>query len=157
MPKSSKISAQFAGTARTGPDGARLDPSMGEDRRQGSRAAPAPQKSDRPVPSDYQEIVSSFRKRRVDLQLSQEDLNDAAGMTDGYVAKLESFARMASPAMLCLWAQSLGLRIAVLPDVLPNATRAAIANRATDPYDINKARFNDPPPGTSRRIASGPR
>jgi transcriptional regulator with XRE-family HTH domain len=93
------------------------------------------------VPPGYRGLVDRFRKRRIALGLDQADVTEAAGMTEGYIAKLESFARLASPPMLDLWAQTLGLKLKPVPAPLPPATRAAIANRSATPYDITKARF----------------
>ncbi|MEM9584826.1 MAG: helix-turn-helix transcriptional regulator [Pseudomonadota bacterium] len=57
--------------------------------------------------------------RRRALGLSQEDINHAAGLADGHINKLESFARTAQFPTLKLWADTLGLAITATPCALP--------------------------------------
>lgn len=83
---------------------------------------------------DYKALVAIFIKRRHALGLSQEDLNDVLGMADGYISKLESFARVSTLPTLQLWAQCLGLSIVTGRAPLPPATAAAIQRRTTSPY-----------------------
>ena len=56
----------------------------------------------RPVFEKYRALVSELRHRRMQIGLSQEDLCSAMGMADGYVNKLEAFAKVASPDTLFL-------------------------------------------------------
>ena len=94
----------------------------------------------RPAFEGYQDLVAELRRRRVDLGLDQMDLGAAMGVPDGYVNKLESFARTASPLTLWLWAQAVGLRLTYRPAALPPATLKAIEDRQARPYDHNRAR-----------------
>jgi len=89
----------------------------------------------------YAALVSDLVRRRIQLGLSQPDLDDALGVADGYVAKLESLARTTSPPTLLLWCQALGLQIITAPAQLPDATRRAIELRASSPYRSDQARF----------------
>lgn len=89
----------------------------------------------------YEAIVEELRRRRRQLGLDQIDLNSAMGTPDGYVNKLESFARIASPPTLTLWAESLGLRLTTEAAPLPPATLKAIEDRQARPYQETQARF----------------
>ena len=89
----------------------------------------------------YEALIGELRRRRRELGLDQGDLSNAMGVADGYVNKLESFKKVASPPTLLLWAQSLGLTITTAPSKLPAATLRAIEQRAAKPYAPNQARF----------------
>lgn len=89
----------------------------------------------------YESLVDELRRKRCQLGLDQSDLNNAMGTPDGYVNKLESFARIASPPTLTLWAESLGLRLTTAPAPLPPATLRAIQDRQSRPYQQNQARW----------------
>ena len=89
----------------------------------------------------YERLVAELRRRRRSLGLDQADVNAAMGMADGYIAKLESFARVAPFPTLQLWATTLGLNITATPTALPDATIRAIEARKAMPYDEQKARF----------------
>lgn len=89
----------------------------------------------------YKTLIAEFRRRRVQLGLDQADLCNAMGVTDGYVNKLESFKKTASPPTLLLWAQTLGLALTTAPAVLPGATLRAIEERQAKPYAFNQTRF----------------
>lgn len=91
--------------------------------------------------AQYQTLVDELRRRRRQLGLDQGDINHAAGLADGYVNKLEAFAKIASMPTLQLWAATLGLSITTAPAPLPPATTRAIENRAGNPYQPNQARF----------------
>lgn len=103
----------------------------------------APHKSgySQDVYEDYKHFVGELRRRRRELGLDQSDLCNAMGVADGYINKLEAFDRTCAPPTLLLWAQSLGLKIKMTPDVLPAATIRAIENRAAAPYAETQARF----------------
>ena len=74
-----------------------------------------------------------LRGRREALGLSQGDLNDAIGLTDGYLAKLESpnraFGKRAFTQSGLDWAQALGLAV-VLMD---REQAAALVAASTEP------------------------
>jgi len=89
----------------------------------------------------YETLVDELRRRRRQLGLDQADLNSAMGVTDGYVNKLESVARVATFPTLQLWAQSLGLSLTTCPAPLPAATMRAIEHRQAKPYMPTQARF----------------
>jgi transcriptional regulator with XRE-family HTH domain len=91
--------------------------------------------------ASYQVLVEELRRRRRSLGLDQQDLTAAMGVPDGYVSKLESFARIASPPTLLLWAQALGLYVTTSPAPLPPATLRAIEQRQGKPYAENQARW----------------
>ena len=63
------------------------------------------------------------------LGLDQMDLGAAMGMADGYVNKLESFAKIASPSTLLVWLQAVGLEMVGQPVALPPATLEMISGR----------------------------
>lgn len=90
---------------------------------------------------DYRALVEELRRRRRSLGLDQVDLNDAMGTADGYVSKLESFARVASAPTLALWCQALGVSMTLAPAPLPPATAKAIEDRQVRPYAPEQARF----------------
>lgn len=90
---------------------------------------------------EYKGLVDQFRRRRRALGLSQEDTTAAAGMTDGYINKLEALDRVASLPMLQLWAETLGLQISTTPAPLPAATLRALEYRKATPYRPEMARF----------------
>jgi hypothetical protein len=90
---------------------------------------------------EYSGLVGELRRRRRQLGLDQTDLNAAMGVTDGYVNKLESLARVATFPTLQLWAQTLGLSISTAPAPLPPATLRAIEYREAKPYQPNQARY----------------
>lgn len=48
----------------------------------------------------YRALVSELIRRRMDLGLSQDDLDAAAGWADGYTAKAETLARIAKTPTL---------------------------------------------------------
>jgi hypothetical protein len=89
----------------------------------------------------YSGIVGDLREKRSQLGLSQEDVTAAMGVADGYINKLESYARVATFPTLQLWAQTLGLSITTTPAPLPPATTRAIEHRKDRPYQSNQARY----------------
>jgi hypothetical protein len=91
----------------------------------------------------YEVLVADLVRRRVQLGLSQPDLDAAIGWPDGYCAKLESGARTSSPPTLLMWCDALGLQIITAPAPMPDATRRAIEQRAVNPYRHDQARFKD--------------
>lgn len=97
----------------------------------------------RPVFARYKEIVDEMRRRRLQLGLSQEDVNAAMGMADGYVNKLEVHERFGTFATVQLWADTLGLILTTAPAPLPPATLRAIERRKGNPYQAMQARFKD--------------
>lgn len=95
-----------------------------------------------PVFDEYKALVAHLVRRRMALGLDQADLNAIMGTAEGYVSKLESFARVATLPMLQLWAQALGQDITTKPAPLPAATAAAIQRRSTSPYrrEMNRSK-----------------
>ena len=89
----------------------------------------------------YKELVGELRRRRRQIGLDQQDLCDAMGVADGYINKLESFAKVASPPTLILWAECLGTSLTFAPAALPDATLRAIEGRQARPYQHAQARF----------------
>ncbi len=75
--------------------------------------------------------------------MSQEDVGAASGLGDGHVNKLENFDRIAQFPTLQLWAQTLGLSIALCPASLPQSSARIIEQRTGNPYQENQARFKD--------------
>lgn len=92
-----------------------------------------------PVIDEYHTLVDEMTRQRRSLGLSQEDVNAAAGLADGHIAKLESFARYAQFPTLKLWAQTLGLSLTLTPAPLPMATQRAIEGRQTPLRTTQKA------------------
>lgn len=78
----------------------------------------------------YRALVGQLVRRRRQLGISQEDLNAAAGLTDGHINKLEALHRVAQMPTLQLWAETLGLSLGLNPAALPEATMRTIARRA---------------------------
>lgn len=87
----------------------------------------------------YRAIVEKLISRRHALGLSQEEVNDAAGFTDGHLNKLEVFLRIAQIPTLQLWAETVGLRIMLEPSPLPKATQRAIDRRTAPLRNRRKA------------------
>lgn len=96
----------------------------------------------------YKELVADLRRKRRALIISQEDLNDAAGLADGHIAKLESFARTAQFPTFQLWAETLGLAIALAPSSIPAATARAIEARVAQPLCEAKPHYKHDTPTT---------
>ena len=94
----------------------------------------------RKVYDEYKSLVAALVKKRRALGLSQEDINAAAGLAEGHINKLESFARTAQFPTLRLWAETVGLEITLAAAMLPPATARAIDRRVTKPYSANMAR-----------------
>lgn len=94
----------------------------------------------------YTALVGELRRRRRALGLSQEDINAAAGLADGHINKLESFARTAQFPTLQLWAATLGGEITIAPAPLPDATARAIERRPEPLRETlsQRALFDDP-------------
>lgn len=90
----------------------------------------------------YRKIVARLRSRRRQIGLSQDDVSAALGMADGYINKLESFAKNASLPTLALWAETLGFSVSFQPTEFPPATKRALDSRKANPYDEARARFS---------------
>ncbi|MGJ5621078.1 helix-turn-helix domain-containing protein [Sulfitobacter sp. MF3-043] len=100
------------------------------------------------VYDQYKSLVGELVKKRRALGLSQEDINAAAGLADGHINKLESFARTAQFPTLRLWAETVGLEITLAASRLPQATARAIDRRVSNPYAKNMARHKADMPTT---------
>lgn len=83
---------------------------------------------------DYRALVGLLIQRRMALGLDQADLNAILGMADGYIAKLECFARVTTIPTIQIWARALGVTITTGRAPLPSATAAAIQRRTHSPY-----------------------
>ncbi len=59
----------------------------------------------------YAGLVKQLVAARNTAKMSQEDLDQRLGVTDGQVAKWESFRRLPGAFMLCCWAQAFGLSL----------------------------------------------
>tara|TARA_R110002072_G_scaffold43676_3_gene122515 strand:+ start:2010 stop:2522 length:513 start_codon:yes stop_codon:yes gene_type:complete len=92
------------------------------------------------VYDEYKSLVAELVRKRRALGLSQEDINAAAGLAEGHINKLESFARTAQFPTLRLWAETVGLEITLAAAMLPPATARAIDRRVSNPYAKNMAR-----------------
>ena len=96
------------------------------------------------VIDQYDALVDVLRQRRRALGLSQEDVTQATGLSDGHINKLEALHRIAELPTLQTWAQSLGLVIAMLPSPLPAGTIRVIDERKAAPYRPEMARHKKP-------------
>jgi hypothetical protein len=69
--------------------------------------------------SDYQGLVGLLRRRRVELGLSQLEIDDIAGFQSGYCSKLEQpsrdYGRQARWPTLEWWLGALGVGLALVP------------------------------------------
>lgn len=74
----------------------------------------------------YQSLVEELKRRRRALGLSQEDINAAAGLSDGHINKLEALHRTAQFPTLSLWTETLGLSITLTPCALPSEITAKL-------------------------------
>lgn len=79
---------------------------------------------------EYGALVRSLAERRRALGLSQVELDEKIGATEGQVAKWESGARRPSPFLLLCWVSSLGLCLGVF---LAPAGELAAANSNVAP------------------------
>ena len=71
----------------------------------------------RPSPDLVAELIERIRQLRTAKGISQNELDDLAGVPDGYVGKVESGMRRLSLGVLDLYAQALGARIAIIPPI----------------------------------------
>lgn len=85
---------------------------------------------------EYKVLVTQLVERRKALGLSQEDITACAGLGDGHINKIESFARFARFGTLCLLAETLGFEITLAPAALSDSARELIdrksANKQTE-------------------------
>jgi transcriptional regulator with XRE-family HTH domain len=79
------------------------------------------------------QVAAVLRGRRLALGLTQDELNDKIGMTDGYMPKLEapnrSYGRSVISETLFWWLKSLGLAIVVMD----RAQAEALVASSTEP------------------------
>ena len=66
-----------------------------------------------PINPNWKELVSSLRRKRNDLSLSQEALADKIGCADSLVGKWERYERLPSGFMLLDWIEALDCSIQV--------------------------------------------
>ena len=64
---------------------------------------------------DFLDIIAALRDARMSAGISQLELDDRAGFTDGHIAKFESGQRTPHSYSLFIWALSLGLSLSLLP------------------------------------------
>lgn len=73
---------------------------------------------------EYGDLIDALRARRKALGLSQRELDDRAGLQEGYTSKLEAWrshsGRGLGPASLPRILQALGIGIAVIEVEEPN-------------------------------------
>jgi transcriptional regulator with XRE-family HTH domain len=61
--------------------------------------------------SFYAQLVDTLIARREELRLTQEDLDRMLGVSDGGVAKWESFTRLPGAFMFVCWCQALEVNL----------------------------------------------
>ena len=87
----------------------------------------------------YRQDVLDLKARRLALGLSQIDVNDALGLTDGHISKLEAFERIGSYATMRYWFTALGWQMTKTPAPMAPAIVRAIEHRKAKPFDYGKA------------------
>ena len=79
-------------------------------------------KSDKPpphlsqAPDWYRQLILGLRQKRVDLGLSQFDIEMNMGCAQGLVSKWECYDRRPTGYMLALWVHELGLTLHIAED-----------------------------------------
>lgn len=63
----------------------------------------------------YELVIQALINRRRALNLSQEELDQTLGVSEGQVAKWERFDRLPSAFMFACWAQALSLMLVPVP------------------------------------------
>jgi DNA-binding transcriptional regulator YiaG len=61
----------------------------------------------------YEGVIIALARRRRQLRKTQAEVDTLLGVTDGQVAKWESFARFPSSFMMFCWASALGVQFVV--------------------------------------------
>lgn len=59
----------------------------------------------------YGELVAELARRRVAIGLTQEQLDQQLGVSEGQIAKWESFARLPGAFMFVCWSNALGVTL----------------------------------------------
>lgn len=59
----------------------------------------------------FESIVRTLRRRRLELDITQEQLEHELGVSQGLVAKWERFDRLPSSFMFACWCQVLSIRL----------------------------------------------
>jgi transcriptional regulator with XRE-family HTH domain len=75
----------------------------------------------------FANLVRRLVARRLELGMTQEDLDYALGVSEGLVAKWESFARFPGAFMFVCWSNRLGLELTVQPEIPAIETRQKAA------------------------------
>jgi transcriptional regulator with XRE-family HTH domain len=63
----------------------------------------------------YRVLIAKLVDRRRALGISQIELDDLIGVSDGYVAKWERLLKIPTPYFFTLWAHALGVTLDVVP------------------------------------------
>lgn len=77
----------------------------------------------------YAALIAAFIRRRVELGLTQADIDHRAGFTEACTAKYENGDRRPSAFALCLWACAMNSIVHTAPLTAP-ADLAVLAQRA---------------------------
>jgi hypothetical protein len=64
----------------------------------------------------YQRFVRRLVERRHQLHLTQEELDHIIGVSEGQVARWETFVRLPGAFMMTCWSNALGLIISLEPE-----------------------------------------
>jgi transcriptional regulator with XRE-family HTH domain len=102
----------------------------------------------------YSDIRDTLRARRKDLRLTSAEVEEVAGFTFGHIAKAEQDNphRFITLNTLIDWANSLGYRVALVPDALPAVTLRAISDtRSIEEKRGRHPKFRHGGRGTDRR------
>ena len=85
--------------------------------------------------TDWRSFVDALVDRRHELGWTVEVLGERAGLTPGYVTKLENFdgpqGRVASAVSLPLWMEALGVRFVRVTQAPAETVRAALRDAET--------------------------
>jgi transcriptional regulator with XRE-family HTH domain len=82
------------------------------------------------TPSDierdfYATLIAGLVARRIELGLTQEQLDHKLGLADGQTAKWEAFQRVPGAFMLMCWSQRLGLSLTAISEAAVPECEAA--------------------------------
>lgn len=93
------------------------------------------------VCADYADFISGLRDRAVEMKISREDIDEVAGLCDGYAGKLLSTQprKILGPISMGPTLGALGLRLMLVEDTA--AAARTIARRV--PVDASNQRFGN--------------
>lgn len=133
--------------ARIDGDSARVVPATSATLRgepHGVRAEPQWRRMAPDVDTIYAVLVNALIRRRVELGLTQAEVDHRAGFADCLTAKYETGIRRPSAFALCLWACALNAIIAFAPLTLPEPVREIARPSAPTPdRAATEQRMND--------------